>query len=305
MSALLLTPRRLLDGFGGGGPGHHHAQDHGLVHHRLGGPAVGRHGVAGEPGQRGVWPGDGDDCGPPGRRRPPLRPPQGRVFSSGFEGILIIARRWALCGRLASRLFDPQPLEQLGWGLALSVASSAQRSAGLGDVCARRAHRSIALEADARHLVTDVWTSAGVVVGLRWCRFTGWLWLDPVVAIGRGAQHPERGRAPDLALVAGLMDEAVEPEVLATIHATLAGFASTSVARARSSALTTCTPARPVSAALWTCTCTCRRNGRWGARPPCAPAWNRPDERRARLARHHPAAAQHVEAHFDDERDLK
>lgn len=149
-------------------------------------------------------------------------------FSSGFEGILIIAAALGIVWMAAQRLFDPQPLEQIGWGLAFSVASSALNGllAWVMFVAART-HRSIALEADAKHLVTDVWTSAGVVVGLALVHFTGWLWLDAVVAIGVALNIMKEGVHLIWRSSQGLMDEAVEPEVLATIQETLAGFAST------------------------------------------------------------------------------
>ena len=123
------------------------------------------------------------------------------------------------------RLYDPQPLEQVGWGLALSVASS-----GLNGLLAwvmfrsAREHRSIALEADARHLVTDVWTSVGVVVGIAAVQVSGWLWLDPVVAIGVALNILWEGFHLMWRSSQGLMDEAVEPEVMATIRQTLDGF---------------------------------------------------------------------------------
>jgi cation diffusion facilitator family transporter len=91
---------------------------------------------------------------------------------------------------------------------------------------AARAHRSIALEADAKHLVTDVWTSAGVVIGIALVQVTGWLWLDAVVAIGVALNILKEGVHLIWRSSQGLMDEAVEPEVLATIQETLAGFAS-------------------------------------------------------------------------------
>ena len=86
-------------------------------------------------------------------------------FSSGFEGILIMGVSAGILWAAGHRLFDPQPIEQVGWGLGLSVLSSALNGL-LAWVMFRsaREHRSIALEADARHLVTDVWTSAGVPV---------------------------------------------------------------------------------------------------------------------------------------------
>lgn len=147
-------------------------------------------------------------------------------FSSGFEGILIIVAALAIIWTAGHRFFDPQPITQVGWGLALSVVSSALNGL-LAWVMfhAAREHRSIALEADAKHLVTDVWTSVGVVVGITLVHFTGWLWLDPVVAIGVALNILKEGYHLIWRSSQGLMDEALEPEVLATIEETLAGFA--------------------------------------------------------------------------------
>ncbi len=147
-------------------------------------------------------------------------------FSSGFEGILIIAAALGIIWAAGHRLFDPQPLQQVGWGLALSVASSALNGL-LAWVMFRaaRQHRSIALEADARHLVTDVWTSVGVVIGIGAVSLTGWLWLDALVAIGVALNILREGYHLIWRSSQGLMDEAVEPEVLADIEKTLAGFA--------------------------------------------------------------------------------
>ncbi len=147
-------------------------------------------------------------------------------FSSGFEGVLIIAAALGIIWAAGHRIFDPRPIEQVGWGLALSVASSALNGL-LAWVMfgAAREHRSIALEADAKHLVTDVWTSAGVVIGIAMVHFTGWLWLDAVVAIGVAINILKEGFHLMWRSSQGLMDEAVEPEVLAEIEKTLAGFA--------------------------------------------------------------------------------
>lgn len=147
-------------------------------------------------------------------------------FSSGFEGILIIAAALGIIWAAIGRWLNPQPLEQLGWGLALSVGSSALNG-GLAWMMWRsaRAHRSIALEADARHLVTDVWTSVGVVIGLVVVHFTGWLWVDPLVAIGVALNILREGGHLIWRSSQGLMDEAVAPEVQSQIEATLAQFA--------------------------------------------------------------------------------
>ena len=146
-------------------------------------------------------------------------------FSSGFEGILIIVAALGIIWAAGHRIFDPQPLEQVGWGLALSVASSAL-NAFLAWVMfgAAKTHRSIALEADAKHLVTDVWTSVGVVLGIALVHFTGWLWLDAVVAMGVALNILKEGWHLIWRSSQGLMDEALEPEVKTEIDKVLADF---------------------------------------------------------------------------------
>lgn len=146
-------------------------------------------------------------------------------FSSGFEGLLILVAALGIIWAAVQRILHPQPLEQLGWGLALSVLSSAVNGAlAWAMLQSGRQHRSIALEADARHLITDVWTSAGVVVGLGLVAVTGWNWLDPAVAIGVALNILREGAALMWKSSQGLMDEAVEPEVMADIEKTLASF---------------------------------------------------------------------------------
>jgi cation diffusion facilitator family transporter len=148
-------------------------------------------------------------------------------FSSGFEGILIVGAAGAILWVSVQRLLSPQPLEQLGWGLALSVLSSGFNAAlAFALFRAARTHRSIALEADARHLVTDVWTSAAVVVGIVAVHFSGWLWLDPLLAIGVALNIVREGVKLVWRSSQGLMDEALEPETIATLHATLDQFAA-------------------------------------------------------------------------------
>ena len=148
-------------------------------------------------------------------------------FSSGFEGILIIAAAAAILWVSVQRLLSPQPLEQLGWGLALSVASSGFNAAlAVALFRAARTYRSIALEADGRHLMTDVWTSAGVVVGIVAVHFSGWLWLDPLLAIGVALNIAREGFKLVWRSSQGLMDEALDAETLATVRATLDSFAA-------------------------------------------------------------------------------
>lgn len=146
-------------------------------------------------------------------------------FSSGFEGILIIGAAIAIGVAAVFRLFSPQPLEQLGWGLALSIVSSGFNGAlAFALFRASRQHRSIALEADARHLVTDVWTSAGVVVGIVAVHFTGWLWLDPLLAVGVALNIAHEGGKLVWRSSQGLMDQALDAESLAALNATLVAF---------------------------------------------------------------------------------
>jgi cation diffusion facilitator family transporter len=147
-------------------------------------------------------------------------------FSSGFEGFLIVAAAAGIIWAAVQRLLHPQPLQSLGWGVALSVASSLLNAAlARRMMVASREHRSVALEADARHLYTDVWTSAGVVAGLALVHLTGWLWLDPLLAIGVALNILREGSRLAMRSVDGLMDHAADPAERARIDRTLAQFA--------------------------------------------------------------------------------
>ncbi|HMA06799.1 MAG TPA: cation diffusion facilitator family transporter [Ramlibacter sp.] len=146
-------------------------------------------------------------------------------FSSGFEGLMILVAALGIIWAAVERLLNPQPLEQLGWGLALAVLSSALNGAlAWALLQSGRQHRSIALEGDARHLITDVWTSAGVVLGVGLVALTGWTPLDPLVAIGVALNILREGAALMWKSSQGLMDEALEPEIMAEIEKTLAEF---------------------------------------------------------------------------------
>ena len=146
-------------------------------------------------------------------------------FSSGFEGLLILVAALGIAWTGVQRLLNPQPLEQLGIGLVLSVVSSAINGALAWTMLhSARRHRSMALEADARHLLTDVWTSAGVVVGVGLVAVTGWLWLDAAVAIGVALNIVREGVHLMWRSSEGLMDRALEPEVMAEIERTLEQF---------------------------------------------------------------------------------
>ena len=141
-----------------------------------------------------------------------------QYFSSGIEGAMIFIASGAIIWTAIPRLMNPQPLEQVGLGLALSVAA-ALANAGCAWVMLRaaRAHRSITLEADARHLLTDVWTTAGVFAGVLLVQATGWLRLDPIVALAVALQILWTGWHLMARSFDGLMDRAIPDEDRAVI----------------------------------------------------------------------------------------
>jgi cation diffusion facilitator family transporter len=134
-------------------------------------------------------------------------------FSSGVEGILILIAAVAISIASFQRFLSPKPLEQIGLGLALSViASLINLAVALILFKGAKKHHSITLDADAQHLMTDVWTSAGVLVGVGAVALTGWNRLDPIVGflvagniIWTGVQIVRKS-------VSGLMDTALPAE---------------------------------------------------------------------------------------------
>jgi len=143
-------------------------------------------------------------------------------FASGFEGTLILVAAGLIAAAAIERLGNPRPLERVGLGLAVTAGASA-----LNFVVARvllraaRTHRSIALEADARHLLTDVWTSAGVIVGVAAVTTSGWLWLDPAVALVVAAHILWSGFRLVRRSALGLMDRALPEAERRAIDAVL------------------------------------------------------------------------------------
>jgi cation diffusion facilitator family transporter len=131
-------------------------------------------------------------------------------FSAGIEGALIVLAAAGIIVAALPRLVAPQPLEAPGLGLALNVAASGINLAvALILMRAGKAHRSITLEADGRHLMTDVWTSAGVVVGVALVFATGWLVLDPLVALAVAIHIVWAGVGLMRRSVSGLLDAAI------------------------------------------------------------------------------------------------
>ena len=146
-------------------------------------------------------------------------------FASGLEGSLILVAAAVIGYAAIQRLLAPQPIERIGLGLGVSVVASAINF-GVARVLARagRHYRSIALEADAQHLMTDVWTSAGVVAGVALVGLTGWLWLDPVIALAVAAHIVWIGVGIVRRSVVGLLDRALPEAERRAIDAVLDGF---------------------------------------------------------------------------------
>lgn len=146
-------------------------------------------------------------------------------FSSAFEGLLIVFAALSIAYTAVERMLNPQPLEAVGIGLAISVVAS-----GINFATARTLlkvgleHHSITLEADAHHLMTDVWTSAGVVVGVALAWLTGWLWLDPVIALCVAVNIVWTGWQLMQRSAEGLMDASLPREKVADIETVLEGY---------------------------------------------------------------------------------
>jgi cation diffusion facilitator family transporter len=147
-------------------------------------------------------------------------------FSAGVEGALIVIAAVAIAVAAVDRLLDPRPLEQVGIGLAVSVvASLVNLGVALVLLRAARAHRSATLQANAHHLLTDVWTSAGVLVGVIAVAFTGWLVLDPLIAIAVAVNIVVTGTRILRDSVAGLMDAALPAGEQKMLRELLDGYA--------------------------------------------------------------------------------
>lgn len=140
-------------------------------------------------------------------------------FSSGLEGGLILVAAISIAVAAVLRLITPQPLHELGVGLAVSIAASVVNLVvALLILRAGRKHNSITLEANAKHLLTDVWTSVGVVAGIGLVVVTGWQWLDPVVALLVAANIIWTAIGIMRRSVGGLMDISISPVDLEAVR---------------------------------------------------------------------------------------
>ncbi|MGI9210526.1 MAG: cation diffusion facilitator family transporter [Rhodococcus sp. (in: high G+C Gram-positive bacteria)] len=143
-------------------------------------------------------------------------------LSAAVEGTMIFVAATAILWSSVDRLVHPQPVEQPGIGLALSTAASVVNLAvGLALIRAGRRHRSITLVADGNHLLTDVWTSVGVLAGVGLVVLTGWDVLDPVVAILVAVNILRIGYGLVKQSVIGMLDVVLPPEDVAAVDAVL------------------------------------------------------------------------------------
>ena len=146
-------------------------------------------------------------------------------FSSGVEGTLILVASAAIAATAIPRLFAPKPLEQVGIGLAIStLAAVANLVTGLLLLRAARKHSSVTLQANGHHLLTDVWTSAGVLIAVALVGVTGWPWLDPVIALVVAANIVYTGQAIVRRSIGGLMDTAIPVADLRKVQTVLDSF---------------------------------------------------------------------------------
>ena len=144
-------------------------------------------------------------------------------FSAGAEGLMILVAAVLIIASAVQRLIHPQPLEDLGIGLAITVVATGVNAAvGVLVLRAGRRHRSIVLVADGKHLLTDVWTSVGVVIGVGLVALTGWLPLDALVAIAVAVNILWTGARLVQHSTHGLMDHALPDADVAAVRGALA-----------------------------------------------------------------------------------
>ena len=140
-------------------------------------------------------------------------------FSSNTEGVLIIVAAVGIAFAAVERIIHPREIEQLGIGLTVSVVASV-----INFIVARilrkagKKYRSITLEADSHHLMTDVWTSVGVVAGVGAVALTGWTILDPLIALGMAINIVYTGVDLIRRSVAGLMDASLSDEEMQMVE---------------------------------------------------------------------------------------
>jgi cation diffusion facilitator family transporter len=152
-------------------------------------------------------------------------------FSAGLEGLMIFVAAGVILVSAVRRFLDPAPIDSVGLGLAISTfATLINGAVGWQLIRVGRRRRSATLTADGKHLMTDVWTSVGVLVGVLLVGITNWQRLDPIVAAVVGINIVVTGGRLVLQSVRALLDQSVSPQDLAAIIAALDPFRSDKVA---------------------------------------------------------------------------
>ena len=140
-------------------------------------------------------------------------------FSSNLEGVLVLVAAAGIAVTAVERIFNPREIEQVGIGVVISIIASL-----INFVVARillkagKKHASITLEADGHHLMTDVWTSVGIVLGLGLVALTGWQILDPIIALAVSVNIVYTGIKLIRRSVDGLMDASLLPEEMQAVE---------------------------------------------------------------------------------------
>jgi len=151
-------------------------------------------------------------------------------FSSGLEGGLILVAAISIAGAAVMRLITPRPLESIGIGIVVSLSASlVNLIVALLILRAGRRHNSITLEANAHHLLTDVWTSVGVLTGVGIVALTGWHILDPIVALIVAANIVWTGVRIVRRSIGGLMDKTLSVEDVAAVRKAFQVYEQTGV----------------------------------------------------------------------------
>lgn len=151
-------------------------------------------------------------------------------FSAGLEGLMIFVAAAVILASSIQRMIHPVPLERVGIGLAISTLATAINGAvGVLLIKTGRSRRSVTLVADGKHLITDVWTSAGVLIGVVLVTITGWDRLDPVVAAIVGLNILLTGFRLVSQSAGSLLDAAIEPAELTAIGTAIDRFRSDEV----------------------------------------------------------------------------
>jgi cation diffusion facilitator family transporter len=151
-------------------------------------------------------------------------------LSSALEGVMILVAAISICIAAVDRIIHPQLIEQAGWGIIISViAALINGRVAVALLRAGRRFRSIALKSDGRHLLTDVWTSAGIVAGLIIANLTGWQIVDPIVAILVAINILKEGLHILQETIAGLLDAALPRKEQMIIKKVLRHYQNTGI----------------------------------------------------------------------------